>query len=47
MTVLGYVGMGIGIVCFLVGISQRSNYLQIFGGFLVFGSYLWARRKQD
>jgi hypothetical protein len=45
MTVIGYVGMGIGILCFLVGISQRSNYLQIFGAFLVFGSYLWARKK--
>jgi hypothetical protein len=45
MTALGYIGMGIGILCFLAGISTRSNYLQIFGAFLVFGSYLWARKK--
>jgi hypothetical protein len=45
MTVSGYAGMGIGIICFLVGISLESNYLQIFGAFLVFGSYMWARRK--
>jgi hypothetical protein len=45
MTVIGYIGMGIGILCFLAGISQRSNYLQIFGAFLVFASYLWAKKK--